>query len=239
MQSELTLWVASKGFWQRCHWACGLCPSSGLLIVRKYSISETGSASALRQGQLCPLERANLNHWLILLGTLERANLSHWTTLLGPLERANLNHWITLLGPSERPNLNHRITLVCPLERANLEHWITLFGPLERANLNHWITQIGPLERANINHWITLLGPLERANLSHWITLLCPLEETNLDRWYSFRNVVFFSYLEFRTMCKAQKQSESERNSRDFSGVFRSRTDCVQGYRIRLFSGEA
>jgi hypothetical protein len=38
------------------YWDFGLCPSSGILEIKKYNVSATGST------QLGPIERANFNH---------------------------------------------------------------------------------------------------------------------------------------------------------------------------------
>jgi hypothetical protein len=60
----------------------------------------------------------------------------------------------------------------------------------------------------------TLLGPLERANLNHWTTgsnragVSFPSPEDGNTS--SFPEVVFSSYLEFRTMDKVNKPSNSE-----------------------------
>jgi hypothetical protein len=64
-----------------------------------------------------------------------------------------------------------------------------------------------------------LLGPMDGANLRHWTLALSngpsrvgvsfPSPEDGSRS--SFRNVVFSSYLEFRTMDKVQKPSDSER----------------------------
>jgi hypothetical protein len=48
-----------------------VCPSSGILEIRKHNVSDTESVSVLRgEGAETPT----------LLGPFERANLNHWTT---------------------------------------------------------------------------------------------------------------------------------------------------------------
>jgi hypothetical protein len=48
------------------YWGFGLCSSAGVLETRKHNISETGSVSGLKRGNiptlLGPLQRANLSH---------------------------------------------------------------------------------------------------------------------------------------------------------------------------------
>jgi hypothetical protein len=76
-------------------------------------------------------------------------------------------------------------------------------------------TSLGHLERINLYRWtvgfdeeaLTQLGPLERPNFSHWInwdsTLLWA--KTEPVSWK-----LYFYYLQFRTMGKVQKPSDSE-----------------------------
>jgi hypothetical protein len=59
---------------------------------------------------------------------------------------------------------------------------------------------LGPLRSANLNHCI------QRESNTVGVSLRSP-EDGNRS---SFRNVVFYSYLEFRTMDKAHKLSNSE-----------------------------
>jgi hypothetical protein len=57
-----------------------------------------------------------------------------------------------------------------------------------------------------------LLGPLERANLNHWTWLFTkepPTHHLETGKRCIFRNVVFCSYLEFRTVDKGHQSDSS------------------------------
>jgi hypothetical protein len=60
---------------------------------------------------------------------------------------------------------------------------------------------LGPLETTNLNRWILSKGP-NRVDIS--------LPSTEDEKRSSVRNVVFSSYLEFQTIDKVQKTSDSE-----------------------------
>jgi hypothetical protein len=67
---------------------------------------------------------------------------------------------------------------------------------------------------------LTLLGLLERARSSDWALALSEgpnrvgvfLPSPENENRFSFRNVVFSSYLEFRTIDEVQKPSDSQNN---------------------------
>jgi hypothetical protein len=64
---------------------------------------------------------------------------------------------------------------------------------------------LGPLERANLNHW-TLRLALSKGPNRVGVSLTSPAERKRS----SFRNIVFSSYLEYRTMDKVYEHSDSE-----------------------------
>jgi hypothetical protein len=81
-------------------------------------------------------------------------------------------------------------------------NWISILPPGEGRETH---TLLGHIKRAQINQWTWRLA-LSKGHNRVGVSLPSP-EDGNRS---SFRNVVFSSYLEFWTMHKAQKPSDSE-----------------------------
>jgi hypothetical protein len=47
----LDIHITDNGRQPQNYWVFGLCPSSGILKIRKHNFSETGSVSVLRRGE--------------------------------------------------------------------------------------------------------------------------------------------------------------------------------------------